>query len=72
MRRYFETTTATLEAGLVEDGHLVARCSHQQGHYAIPSDLWAFSTRWDIEHHFSEDSPFNEEDLPSGCDLLDD
>ncbi len=68
----FEETTDTLAAALVEDGHRVARCSHQQGHYAIPSDLWAFSTRWDLEHHFSEASPFSEEDLPSGCELLND
>jgi len=68
----FETTTDTLEAGLVEDGHLVARCSHQQGHYSIPSDLWSFSTRWDLEHHFSEPSPFSEDDLPSGCELFND
>ncbi len=68
----FETTTDTLEAGLVEDGHLVARCSHQLGHYSIPSDLRTFSTRWDLEHHFSEESPFSEEDLPSGCELFND
>jgi len=66
----FEETTDTLGAALAADGHRVVRCSHQQGHNSIPSDLWAFSTRWDLEHHFSEDSPFSEDDLPSSCEFL--
>ncbi len=66
----FETTTDTLEAGLVADGHRVVRCRHQQGHYAIPSDLWAFSNRWNLEHHFSEESPFGDNDLPDGCEFV--
>ena len=65
----FETTTDTLEAGLVDDGHRVVRCRHNQGHFSIPSDLWAFSDRWTLEHHFSEDSPFSTADLPNGCEL---
>ena len=63
----FETTTDNLEAGLVADGHLVARCRHEQGHYSIPAAFGAFSVRWDLEHHFSEESPLGEADLPSGC-----
>jgi len=65
----FEATTDTLETGLVADGHQVVRCRHQQGHYSIPNDLWAFSTRWDLEHHFSEETPFDDGDLPDGCEF---
>jgi poly(3-hydroxybutyrate) depolymerase len=68
----FETTTETLAENLIEDGHQVARCEHQQGHYAIPSNLWAFSTRWDLDHQFGEDSPFSSDDLPDGCEMSND
>jgi poly(3-hydroxybutyrate) depolymerase len=63
----FEATSDTLEAALVDDGHLVVRCHHQLGHNSIPAAMAAFSRRWDLEHHFSEDTPFDDGDLPDGC-----
>ncbi|HCP47364.1 MAG TPA: hypothetical protein DIU15_15080, partial [Deltaproteobacteria bacterium] len=44
----FESTTDTLQDQLVEDGHYVVRCRHDQGHYNFPNDAWTFSLAWSL------------------------
>lgn len=59
----FESASDTLTEALVADSHLVARCTHDDGH-TITWDGYNFAIDWVAAHAFGAASPFSEEGIP--------
>ncbi|MCB9760961.1 MAG: hypothetical protein H6739_14070 [Alphaproteobacteria bacterium] len=70
----FVAGTDTLETNLVDDGHFVVRCRHNQGH-TITNDEYALALEWLNSHHFGELSPYETNGLgthSSWCEVVGD
>ncbi len=53
----FVLATDTLQAHLVAEEHLVARCDHGRGH-TLTQDTFELMIRWSTEHRFGQPSPW--------------
>lgn len=68
----FEDATDSMQDGLVNDGHFVARCRHDLGHLTLPSWYWPLVLDWAFEHEFGRPSPIAADPslLPAACDVV--
>jgi poly(3-hydroxybutyrate) depolymerase len=66
----FAAGTDTLQENLLEDGHFVVRCLHEQGH-TITNAEWSSAITWIDGHRFGQGSPFEGDisALPSTCEV---
>jgi len=62
---HFSSATDTLQDKLVEDGHFVVRCEHNQGH-TVPYTASLAARQWVTSHKLGEPSPIE----ASGIDNL--
>lgn len=63
----FEATSGTLRDLLVADGQRPVVCTHELGHFTLPSWFWRGTKAWLKRHAFGEPSPWLDGDaeLPS-------
>lgn len=66
----FQTTTLAFRDALVADGHEVAWCEHDLGHFTLPAWWWKTVKGWLRKHRYGQPSPYFGDgavELPAAC-----